>query len=141
MENETLTQEQVNELIQSERGKWEEEFLNPLQSQVEELSQYKPKELSDDEKAIQQKQQELFQKEISLELKSAGLEDFAEFFNVDKVDDLKVKIDKFNKILNAKKIDNSFKPNDHQSTDKYSAYMKEKNTTGMISQKLSNIFK
>lgn len=141
MENETFTHEQVNELIQTEKGKWEQEFLNPLQSQLEELAQYKPKELSDEEKEILQKQQELFQKEITLELKGAGLEEFAEFFNVEKVEDLKVKIDKFNKLINARKIDNSFKPNDHQSTDKYSAYMKEKNTVGMIATKLSNLFK
>lgn len=141
MENETFTQLQVDELIQTEKEKWEQEFLNPLQLQVEELAQYKPKELSDEEKVIQQKQNELFQKEISLELKDAGLEDFAEYFNVDKVEDLKIKIDKFNKLINAKKIDNSFKPQDHQSQDKYSSYMKEKNTVGMIGTKLSNLFK
>ncbi|NNV01659.1 hypothetical protein [Brevibacillus sp. MCWH] len=125
----TYTQEEVDALLQ------------PLQAQIKELEQYKPVEKSDAEKAIEAKQAELWQKEVYLTLKEAGLSDFAEFFNASDAESLKKQIDKFNKILIARKIESSFRPTDHKATDKYTVYEKEKNVAGMLTEKLSNLFK
>ncbi|GAA4704194.1 hypothetical protein [Brevibacillus fulvus] len=137
-ENQTFTQEQVNELLQQEKSKWESEVLNPIQT---ELAKYKPAEKSDAEKALEQKQAELWQKEIQLTLKSEGLEAFADFFQVKDTDELTAKVKKLKEIINGMKIDNSYKPNDHKSTDKYSQYEKSGNVVGMIESKLASLFK
>lgn len=125
----TYTQEEVDALLQ------------PLQAQVKELEQYKPVEKSEAEKAIEAKQRELWQKEVNLSLKEAGLSDFAEFFSATDSETLQKQIDKFNEVLKARKIDNSYNPTDHKAADKYSVFEKEKNTVGMLSEKLSNLFK
>ncbi|GAB7386849.1 hypothetical protein BSNK01_06850 [Bacillaceae bacterium] len=141
MSEQTFTQEQVNEMIENAKKEWIEKELNPVIVERDELMKYKPKELSDEEKAIQAKQQELFVKEVELTLKEHDLAEWKEFFNVSTIDELKVKIDKFKKILNEKRIENSYKPENHRSTDQYSKYEQEKNTVGMISTKLAKIFK
>ncbi|MDN4094171.1 hypothetical protein QYF48_15265 [Brevibacillus agri] len=137
-ENQTFTQEQVNELLQQEKAKWESDVLSPLQK---ELLQYKPAEKSDAEKALEQKQADLWQKEVTLTLKSEGLDAFAEFFIVNDTDELTAKINKFKEIINHMKINNSYKPNDHKSTDKYSQHEKSGNVVGMIESKLASLFK
>ncbi|MDA6111504.1 hypothetical protein OSJ99_25315, partial [Escherichia coli] len=84
---------QLDEAIQNAKNEWVEKEFNPVVAERDELLQFKPKELSDEEKAMQTKQQELFHKEVSLEIKSAGLEKFAEFFNVQKIEDLQPQIE------------------------------------------------
>lgn len=137
-ENQSFTQEQVNELLQQEKTKWESDVLNPLQ---QELLQYKTVEKSDAEKALEQKQVELWQKEVNLTLKSEGLDAFADFFKVNDIDELTAKIQKFKQIINDMKIDNSYKPSDHKSTNKYSQHEKSGNVVGMIETKLASLFK
>jgi molecular chaperone GrpE len=137
-ENQTFTQEQVNELLQQEKTKWESDVLNPLQ---QELLQYMPVEKSDAEKALELKQAELWQKEVSLTLKSEGLVAFSDFFNANDSDELSAKVTKFKQIINDMKIDNSYKPSEHKSTDKYSQHEKSGNVVGMIETKLASLFK
>ncbi|WP_281868029.1 hypothetical protein [Brevibacillus parabrevis] len=137
-ENQTFTSVQVDELLQQEKTKWESDVLSPLQ---QELLQYKPAEKSDAEKALEQKQADLWQKEINLTLKTEGLDAFADFFNAKDSDELNAKIQKFKQIINNMKIDNSYKPSDHKSTDKYSQHEKSGNVVGMIETKLANLFK
>jgi len=116
----TYTQEEVDALLQ------------PLQEQIKELEKYKPVEKSDAEKAIEAKQAELWQKEVYLTLKEAGLSDFAEFFNATDAESLKKQIDKFNEVLKARKIDSSYRPTDHKATDKYSQAKSKGDAQGMI---------
>ncbi|QNG59436.1 hypothetical protein H4O14_16795 [Bacillus sp. PAMC26568] len=137
----SFTQEQLDEQLTTARTQWETDILNPIQTERDELLQFKPKDLSDGEKAIQTKQHELFAKEVSLEVKAAGLEKFAEFFNVQKIEDLQPQIEKFNSLLNEFKVENSYVPNDHKPQDKYSKFESEKDTKGMIGTKLANLFK
>ncbi|GED25189.1 hypothetical protein BAG01nite_12910 [Brevibacillus agri] len=138
-ENQTFTQEQVNELLEQEKSKWESEVLNPIQT---ELAKYKPAEKSDAEKALEQKQAELWQKEIQLTLKSEGLEAFADFFQVKDTDELTAKVKKLKEIINGMKIDNSYKPdNGHKVSDRYSQHEKSGNVVGMIESKLASLFK
>jgi hypothetical protein len=132
-------QQHINQLIADEKAKWTKEVLEPVQQQVE---KFKPLEKSDAEIALEQKQLELFEKEKILILKEKGLAEFGEFFNVQKIEDLDGQIEKFNNVLKEKKVDTSFKPNNHkQQTDKYSQFEKEGNTVGMIGTKLTNLFK
>lgn len=136
-----FTQEQVNEMIESAKKEWVEKEFKPIQTELEEVKSKLPKTLTDEEKALQTKQNELFQKEVNLTLKEKGLDKFADFFNVENLEDLQPKIEKFQNTLKELKLDNSYKPNDHKNTDEYSKFEKEKNTTGMIASKLSDLFK
>ncbi|ADL07753.1 hypothetical protein [Thermosediminibacter oceani] len=113
---------------------------NQYKAQVEKLSKYKPVEKSDAEKALEEREKALFQKEVELILKEHGLEDFKDFFVVNSIDELKPKIEAFKKILDSQKLNNSYKPSDHKNNDAYSRYASEKNAVGMIGAKLSKLF-
>lgn len=141
MSDQTFTQEQLDEAIQNSKKEWMEKELNPIVTERDGLLKFKPKELSDDEKAIQTKQQELFTKEVSLTLKEKGLDQFAEFFTVDSIEQLNKNADKLQSIINELKVNTSYKPDNHKHTDQYSQFEKDKNTTGMIGSKLANLFK
>jgi molecular chaperone GrpE len=135
------SQAELDQSLTDAKNQWLNDEFNPLKSEVESLRTKVPKELSDDEKAQQQKELDLFNREKNLTLREAGLGDFADFFHVEKVEDLDGKIKAFNQILKNKKLDNSFKPSDTKHTDKYSKYEKEKNVSGMLSEKLGSLFK
>ncbi|MEZ2661284.1 hypothetical protein ACBP89_25335 [Aneurinibacillus aneurinilyticus] len=99
------------------------------------------KSLEDAQKALEEKEAQLFKKEVELTLKDAGLADFAEIINIKDAEELKTTIDKLNKIINARKIDSSFKPDGHKQVDKYAQAEKQGNVLGMIESKLSGLFK
>ncbi|UOE57292.1 hypothetical protein [Cytobacillus oceanisediminis] len=140
MEEISFTQEQLDEAIQNAKNDWVEKEFNPVVAERDELLQFKPKELSEEEKAFQTKQQELFQKEVSLELKSAGLEKFAEFFNVQKIEDLQPQIEKFQGLLNEIKVEMGYVPADHKKQNEYDVFATKGDTKGMIATKLSKLF-
>lgn len=117
-----------------------EEF-DAVVAERDDLLQFKPKELSDEEKAFQTREQELFNREVQLEIKSAGLEKFAEFISVESKDDLAAKIEKFQSVLNDFKVENSYVPTEHKANDPYSKFEADKNTKGMIGSKLASLFK
>jgi len=142
------SKEQVEELIENQSIDeqvitYTKEDIDSLQSQINELSKYKPKELSDKEKILQDKQLKLWQKEVSLTLKENNLEDFAEFILIElnDVDGLNEKITRLNGILGKRELSDSYKPANHRANDKYSIAEKKKDTKGMIGSKLSNLFK
>jgi len=141
MSDQTFTKEQVDEMLSNAKNEWVEKEFNPVQTELEQVKARLPKEPTDEEKQLQQKQQELFKKELSLTLKEKGLGEFVDFFKVESIEQLNEQTEKFNKILSDKKITNSYKPEDHKSTDKYSQFEKDKNTVGMIGSKLSSLFK
>ncbi|MBT2680149.1 hypothetical protein J7E38_14130 [Bacillus sp. ISL-35] len=136
----SFTQEQLQEEIGKAKNEWMEKELNPIIQERDGLLQFKPKDLSDEEKAIQTKQQELFQKELSIELKSAGLEKFADFFKVEKIEDLQPQIEKFQGLLNEIKVSMGYVPADHSKSDAYSVAEQKKDVSGMLSAKLSKLF-
>lgn len=137
----SFTQEQLQAEITKAKNDWMEKELNPVIQERDGLLQYKPKDLTEEEKALQTKQQELFQKEVSLELKSVGLEKFADFFNVQKIEELKPQMEKFQGLINELKVEMGYVPSDHGKTDEFSKFEKDKNTVGMIGSKLANLFK
>jgi molecular chaperone GrpE len=137
----SFTQEQLDEQLTTARTQWETDVLNPIQSERDELLQYKPKELSDEEKALQTKQQELFSKEVSLTLKENGLEQFASILKVSNEEELKEVVESLKSVVNEIKVNSGYVPNDHRQNDKYSQFEKNKDTKNMIGSKLANLFK
>lgn len=133
-------QTEINKLIGEAKTKWETEVLAPVQSQVKELEKFKPAEKSDKEKEIEAKEKELFDKEKNLILKEKGLHDFADFFVVSDLKELDGQIEKLNKVLEAKKLNNAYVPDGHKQTDAYSQAEKNKDTQSMIGSKLSKLF-
>lgn len=134
-------QAHIDQLLADSKSKWVNDELAPLQAQVKELEQFKPVEKSDAEKALEAKEQELFNKEVNLYLKENGLAEFGEFFNVQNMDEVKVKVEQLNKILEAKKLNNAYVPDSHKSTDAYTKAEKNGDTLGMIGSKLSKFLK
>lgn len=130
----------IDKLIVDAKTKWETDILQPVMSERDNLLQYKPVEKSDAEKALEKREQELFKKELSIELKTNGLEDFADFINVENVDELKSKIEALNKILASRKVNTSYVPDDHKQTSAYDQSASKNDVTGMISAKLSKLF-
>lgn len=146
VEIDQVDQQQVIE----EAKTYTQEDIDALQSQIDELIQYKSQEKTEQEKALEaqelklaEKQVDLWQRHVQVELKSAGLEDFAEFVQVD-VDDLvglENKVKQLKQILGARELDGSFKPAGHRSADTYSVAEKQRDPVGMIGAKLSNLWK
>lgn len=113
---------------------FKKEHYEPLQ---QELEKYKPKEKSEKEIEIEQREKNLFQKEINLILKDNGLQQFAGFFNPTNIEELNKQIEDFNKILKEKDSKNNFVPNNHpKNNDAYSVAEKNKDVVGMLTAKL-----
>lgn len=127
----------IDAQITEAKTKWVAEELTPIQTELEGL---KPTPKTDKEKEIEEKEKELWAKEKSLHIKEKGLSDFADFINGESLEDLDKSIEKLNTILEAKKLNNSYIPQDHKTTDAYSIAEKNKDTQGMIGSKLSKLF-
>jgi len=137
---EQYTQEQVEQMIGEAKSKWEQEILQPLQAEVEELQKYKPKEETEAEKQIKQLKAELLQAKVVAALKDADLDDFVEILEVKDDNDLKEKLEKLTKIIENRKLKNSYQPHDHKNMDTYSKAEKNNDVAGMIHAKLSKLF-
>lgn len=113
-----------------------------MKQQLEELKA-KNAEPSPEDVAREEKMKELWNKEVNLELRMAGLEDFAEFINVEEHNSkqLQEKIQKFQEVLGKRELSSGYVPQNHRQTDKYSLAEKNKDTKSMIGLKLSKFFK
>lgn len=111
-----------------------------LVAELEEVKSKLPKELSDEEKQLQVKQQELFNKEVELTLKENGLEQFATVVRVNNEDELKETIKQLNKIVNDIKVSVGYVPQDNAKDNEYDVYAQKNDTKGMIATKLSKLF-
>lgn len=132
MSDVTFTQEQVNEQIAQAKAQWETEFLNPIKTELEEVKGKLPKDLTDEEKAIQTKQQELFVKEVNLTLKENGLEKFASIVKVSNEEELKETIQSLTTIVNEIKVSTGYVPDNHKQQDKYNQAKQNGDTKSMI---------
>jgi len=115
--------------------------FDSLQAELEEVKGKLPKEKSEGEIALEKKQQELFAKEVQLELKSAGLEQFASLIKVSDTDDLVETIKNLSKVVSEIKASTGYVPNEHKKQDAYSVAEQKKDVGGMLSVKLANLFK
>ncbi|AFU12220.1 hypothetical protein MC28_0798 [Bacillus thuringiensis MC28] len=135
---ETVEETQQNEEVVEEKTDSQEE-VDVLQEQIDELSQYKPKELTDDEIKIQQKLEAIWQREVSQTLKEEGVEVFADFINVsvDDTEALQSQITKLKEIIGQLELANGYQPTNHKQVDGYSIAKKNKDTKSMIRHKLN----
>ena len=79
-----------------------------------------------------EKEQELFQKQVQLSLKEAGLEKFADIVKVSNEDELKDVVKKLTTIVNEIKIETGYIPADHKQMTAYEQAKKQGNTKNMI---------
>lgn len=123
-----LTEEQialVEKLVQSETDKVRTDYSAKLKSANEELAQYKPKEKSDSEKALEERisaleerEKEIANKEramtIAAKLKAKNIpEGLAEYLNLG--EDLDSEIEKVGTTLGNYFLENSDKPTGHNT--------------------------
>ncbi|MFD2638425.1 hypothetical protein [Piscibacillus salipiscarius] len=139
-EENTFTQEQVDEAIQNAKTEWTEQELDPIVTERDELLQYKPKELTEEEKALAEKEQNLFKREVNATLKENGLEQFADVVKVQDEEELNQAVKSLNQIVNDIKTSVGYVPQDHATDDEYSKFEKDKDTKGMIGTKLTKLF-
>ncbi|MFS0672039.1 hypothetical protein [Ornithinibacillus sp. 179-J 7C1 HS] len=133
MADQTFTQEQVNEAIAKAKLDWEKELLKPLQVELEDLKGKVPPEKTDAEKALEQAKKELFQKQISVELKDAGLSMYEGIINPTDEKSLNDTIKALNKVHTDLKIQNSYTPTDKKKgTDSYDVAKQNGDTKGMV---------
>ncbi|MCB7071385.1 hypothetical protein LIZ76_15780 [Caldibacillus sp. 210928-DFI.2.22] len=130
--NEQQEQQQVETVAKSE--------YDSIVAELEEVKAKLPMDLTEEEKVIQQKQKELFDKEIQLTLKENGLEQFKDIVKVANDDELKETVKKLNKIVNNIKIEVGYVPKDNAKDNEYDVFAKNKDTKGMIATKLSKLF-
>ncbi|WP_449622882.1 hypothetical protein [Robertmurraya sp. Marseille-Q9965] len=136
----SFTQEQLDEAIQNAKNDWIEKEYNPIKVELEDVKGKLPKDLTEEEKALQTKQQELWQKEVSLSLKENGLEAFASIIKVTGEDDLKEVVKSLTQIVNDIKVSAGYVPNDHSKDNEYDVFAKNGDTKGMIASKLGKLF-
>lgn len=140
MEFTTEQQAFIDQMLTDSKSTWETEILAPVTTERDELLQFKPVEKSEAEKVLEQREQELLKKEVGIELKANGLEDFIELLNVSNLEELQTKIETLNKILEGRKISNAYVPSEHKQTSAYDQAASKNDVTGMIGAKLSKLF-
>ncbi|MBT2277233.1 hypothetical protein J7E51_04420 [Priestia megaterium] len=105
----------------------------------DELLQYKPKEVSEEELAAQKEREEFAKEKLEFAIEKAGLKEFAQFINNQE------EIEAFQGLVkqiedNVKKA-LAYKPENHKQTDEYSQFEQKGDTKGMIGTKLASLFK
>ncbi|WP_369903106.1 xanthine phosphoribosyltransferase [Bacillus manliponensis] len=134
-----IEETQQNEEVVEEKT-YSQEEIDVLKEQIDELSQYKPKELTDDEIKIQRKLESIWKREVAQTLKEEGVEVFADFINVsvDDTETLSNQITKLKEIIGQLELANGYKPTNHKNVDAYSIAKKNKDVKNMISAKLNS---
>ena len=132
MADETFTQDQLNEAIAQAKIDWQKEQLEPLQAELGEVKGKLPPEPSDAEKALQQKEKDLFNKQVELELKAKGLEQFKDVVRVSSEEELTQAIEQLTKVTNSIKLENSYQPTDTKGNDTYDIAKKSGDHKSMV---------
>lgn len=141
MAEENYTQEQLDQAIADAKTEWINQELNPVVTERDDLLQYKPKDLTDEEKGFKQQQQDFFNQKVDFQLEKNGLKQFKDVLKVENDEELETTIQSLTKIMNDVKLATGYIPKDKAKDDEYSKFAKEGNTQGMIASKLSNLFK
>ncbi|MED0766399.1 hypothetical protein P4S85_19040, partial [Aneurinibacillus thermoaerophilus] len=93
-------------------------------------------------KQLSEIEKSLFKKEVGLELRAAGLSEFADFFShFTTIEEVQSAIKNFNQLLNQKVMANSFVPANHKQTNVYDEAAKKGDVGKMLQAKLSGLFK
>ena len=110
-----------------------------LKAQLAEMeTQLVDEEKSEKEIELEQREQKLWNKEVSIVLKENGLDAFIDFIKVDVGDDkaLLEQVSKLKEIVGDIEMKNSYKPTDNKAVDEYSIARKNKDVKSMISSKI-----
>lgn len=103
-----------------------------LEAERDELLKYKPKTLTEEEQTLQDKQSELWQREVNLTLKEKGLEQFSSVINAKDEEGLSESITALESALGDFKVDNAYVPTDHATQDEYNTAKEKGDTQSMI---------
>ncbi|MFB4473318.1 hypothetical protein ACDI16_10255 [Oceanobacillus caeni] len=141
MADETFTQEQLDEAIQDARLEWVNNELDPVVAERDNLLQYKPKDLSEEEKAFKQQQQDFFNQKVDFQLEKNGLTQFKDVIRVEDEEELNSVVEALTQITKQIKLDSGYVPDNHLKDNEYDKFAQEGNVSGMISTKLSKLFK
>ena len=141
-------QEHVEQTEQVENNQEQEQLetvskedYDNLVSQFEEVKSKLPQEKSEQELALEQKEADLFKREVNATLKENGLEQFTSVVKVSNEDELKETVKALTQIKNDIMVSTGYVPQDHSQDDEYSNYAKNNDVSGMIGSKLSKLFK
>lgn len=90
---------------------------------------------SDAETALSEREYALFQRQIQLELKTEGLEEFAEFIHAENEEELLAQVGKLKELKGKLKAENGYKPSEHNAVSEYANAKKNKDVRSMIRTK------
>ena len=110
-----------------------------LKAQLAEIqTQEVEEEKSEKEIELEQREQKLWNKEVSIVLKENGLDAFVDFIKVDVGEDkaLLEQVSKLKEIVGDIEMKNSYKPTDNKAVDEYSIARKNKDVKSMIGSKI-----
>ena len=110
-----------------------------LKAQLAEIqTQEVEEEKSEKEIELEQREQKLWHKEVSIVLKENGLDAFIDFIKVDVGEDkaLLEQVSKLKGIVGDIEMKNSYKPTDNKAVDEYSIARKNKDVKSMIGSKI-----
>lgn len=133
--------DEKNEELKDEKEVVSKEDYEKVVRELKELKEQLPREESDEEKALKQKEEELWKKQVQLELKENGLEKFYPLIKVEKEEELKEIVKELNQIINDIKVETGYIPENHAKDNEFNRFEEEKNTKGMIGVKLANLFR
>lgn len=133
-------QAHIDQLLSTAKMEWETSILSPIITERDELLQYKPQQETEHEKEIKKLKAELMHQKVVATLKEADLEDFSEFLQLENEEELQNTITKLSTVLDARKINSSFEPDNKRTTSTYDNAASKKDAVGMIGAKFSKLF-
>ena len=136
IEEENADSEIVEEEIDVDALIKENEDLKAQLAEME--TQLVDEEKSEKEIELEQREQKLWHKEVSIVLKENGLDAFIDFIQVDVGEDkaLLEQVSKLKGIVGDIEMKNSYKPTDNKAVDEYSIARKNKDVKSMIGSKI-----
>lgn len=133
-------QSAIDALIEQTKNNWEAEFLTPVVSERDELKSKIVPEPNEQERQLAEREAALNQKEIRIAFQESGYSDFADLIKVDSVEGVGEVVKTITNILNARKVDASYQPDDHKSQTPYENASSKNDVLGMIGTKLQQAF-
>lgn len=109
-----------------------------LEEETPEAVEEAPAPVDDKETALQSRLEALWQREVNVELKQAGLEKFAGFISVE-VDDsegLASKVKELKALLENFEVEQTYQPTNHTNTDAYSLAFAKRDPKAMLKARL-----
>lgn len=115
-----------------------EEQPEDLEEETPEAVEEAPAPVDDKETALQSRLEALWQREVNVELKQAGLEKFAGFISVevDDNDSLQAKVKELKALLEAYEVEDTYQPTSHTNTDAYSLAKAKRDPKAMLKARL-----